>query len=73
MQKETEHVYIQAPNPIAYGIKQALYIKENGCSCGGEWEKRTISFGSPGSPSARFIDCRCPKCGKEKEFTFLLR
>ena len=71
-EKDTERVYINASNALEYGFKQALYIKQHPCNCGGEWKKGTISFGSSGNPGARFIDCCCSKCGSKKEFTFLI-
>lgn len=69
---ETENVNILASNATEYGFKQALYIKENPCSCGGEWQKGTISFGSHNNPYVRYIECCCSQCGITKEFTFYL-
>jgi hypothetical protein len=62
-----EEVDLQVANAIEFGLKQGLYIVQHPCRCGGAWEKRTTSFGTPRGTS---VDCTCAKCGREKELIF---
>jgi hypothetical protein len=61
---ETEHVRIPTADLMVAPFLERIYAAAHPCSCGQKWEilRTAIAF-----PRA-WMFCRCPKCGRQKEF-----